>query len=103
MALAVAITGKISQVWQKKTSSAHNHFPRRQLFYQNFFSIFIGFNKFVDQSTSNPWKKIPSELSKINCNYGTFIEKKIKKIEELKNIITEKFQTHRTYGINNDK
>lgn len=48
-------------------------------------------------------KKIPFELENINCNFGTFFEIRINKIEELKNIITEKFQTVTTYGIKKNR
>ena len=48
-------------------------------------------------------KKIPFELENINCNFGTFFEIRINKIEGLKNIITEKFQTVTTYGIKKNR
>ena len=47
--------------------------------------------------------KNPSiEIEKIQCHFGTFVEIDIKKLDEVKKIITKKFQTITCYGIDNN-
>ncbi len=47
--------------------------------------------------------KNPSiEIEKIQCHFGTFIEIDIKKLDDIKKIITKKFQTITCYGIDNN-
>jgi len=47
--------------------------------------------------------KNPSmEIEKIQCHFGTFVEIEIKKLDEIKKIITKKFQTITCYGIDNN-
>ena len=47
--------------------------------------------------------KNPSvEIEKIQCHFGTFVEIDIKKLNEVKKIITKKFQTITCYGIDNN-
>jgi hypothetical protein len=43
------------------------------------------------------------EIEKIQCHFGTFIEIDIKKLAEVKNLITKKFQTITCFGINNNE
>ena len=40
-----------------------------------------------------------SEIEKIQCHFGTFVEIHLKKVEELKKIISKRFQTITYYGL----
>lgn len=45
-------------------------------------------------------KKPSIEIEKLQCHFGTFVEINVKKLEEIKKVITKKFQTITTFGIN---
>ena len=44
-------------------------------------------------------KTLSEEIQNIQCNFGTFVEAEIKNINQLKNIITKKYQTITYFGI----
>lgn len=48
-------------------------------------------------------KKPTIEIEKIQCHFGTFVEIDIKKLSEIKKIISKKFQTITCYGIQHHK
>tara|TARA_B100000965_G_scaffold406811_1_gene448906 strand:- start:3549 stop:4742 length:1194 start_codon:yes stop_codon:yes gene_type:complete len=43
------------------------------------------------------------EIEKLQCHFGTFVEINIQKLDEIKKIITKKFQTITTYGVDHKK
>ena len=44
-------------------------------------------------------KTLSQEIQNIQCNFGTFVEAEIKNINQLKNIITKKYQTITYFGV----
>ena len=47
-------------------------------------------------------KKPYIEIEKLQCHFGTFVEINIEKLDEIKKIITKKFQTITTYGVDHN-
>ncbi len=55
--------------------------------------------KLIKLNINNP----SIEIENIQCHFGTFVEIDIKKLSELKKLITKKFQTITCYGIDNNE
>lgn len=48
-------------------------------------------------------KKPSVEIDKLQCHFGTFVEINVKKLDEIKKIVTKKFQTITCYGVDHNK
>lgn len=82
-------------VTNKKISSISESAVRSDFNFKTNLSNF----KVIKLSIKNP----SSTLEKIQCHFGTFAEINIKNIQELKKIVTKKFQTLTCYGFENKK
>ena len=47
-------------------------------------------------------KKPYIEIENLQCHFGTFVEINIEKLDEIKKIVTKKFQTITTYGVDHN-
>jgi len=48
-------------------------------------------------------KKPSVEIDKLQCHFGTFVEINVKRLDEIKKIVTKKFQTITCYGVDHNK